>query len=59
MLKWLRKDPSKKLVKDYEAKLSEAMQAQRNGDIKSYSMLSQEAEEIYQKIQSLMNQKTA
>ena len=38
----------KKLQKEYESKLSEAMQAQRRGDIRSYSMLSEEADKLYQ-----------
>lgn len=54
MLKWFSKDPSKKLVKAYEAKLTQAMHAQRNGDIRTYSMLSKEADDIYQEIQRVM-----
>jgi mRNA-degrading endonuclease RelE of RelBE toxin-antitoxin system len=37
----------KKLQKEYESKLGEAMQAQRSGDIRSYSMLSEEADKLY------------
>lgn len=36
----------KKLDKLYEAKLEQAMNAQRNGDIKSYAMITAEAEKI-------------
>lgn len=50
MFKWL-KNPAKQLQKDYEAKLAEAMQAQRNGDIRRYSELSQDADKIYQELQ--------
>ena len=46
-------DPIKKLNKAYEAKLEQAMFAQRNGDIKSYSMITAEAELIANKIQEL------
>lgn len=40
----------KKLQKDYESKLGEAMQAQRNGDIRSYSMLTEEADKLYRQL---------
>ncbi|MFO7553119.1 MAG: DUF6435 family protein [Haliea sp.] len=40
----------KKLQKEYESKLGEAMQAQRNGDIRSYSMLSEEADKLYRQL---------
>lgn len=45
-----RKDPAKKLQSDYESILSEAMIAQRNGDIRTYSELSEKAEAIRLKI---------
>lgn len=44
------KDPRKKLQKAYDKKLAEANQKQRNGDIRGYSMLYAEADEIYQRI---------
>lgn len=44
---------AKKLQQSYEKKLSEAMHAQRNGDIRSYSMLSEEADKLLQEIQAL------
>lgn len=40
----------RKLQKAYESKLGEAMQAQRNGDIRKYSMLSEEAEKLYKQL---------
>jgi len=46
MFSFLKKDPMKKLDKLYEAKLEQAMNAQRNGDIKSYAMITAEAEKI-------------
>ncbi|WP_157600022.1 DUF6435 family protein [Saccharospirillum impatiens] len=52
MLNFLKKDPTKALQKAYEQKLTEAQQAQRNGDIRSYSMLSEEAEKLYQQLQA-------
>ena len=53
MFGFFKKDPAKKLQKQYEAKLHEAMLAQRNGDIKTYSFLTQEAEEILKAIDKL------
>jgi hypothetical protein len=52
MFSIFKADPTKKLRKDYEAKLASAMQAQRSGDIRTYSMLTREAEEIYAQIQA-------
>lgn len=43
----------KKLQKEYESKLGEAMQAQRSGDIRSYSMLSEEADKLYKKLMEI------
>ncbi|MFU8765739.1 MAG: DUF6435 family protein [Haliea sp.] len=43
----------KKLQKEYESKLGEAMQAQRNGDIRSYSMLSEEADKLYKQLMEI------
>lgn len=40
----------KKLQKEYESKLGEAMQAQRRGDIRGYSMLSEEADTLYKQL---------
>ncbi len=46
-------NPIKKLKKAYMKKLEEAMQAQRNGDIRSYSLITNEAEIIHKKILQL------
>ncbi|WP_144244290.1 DUF6435 family protein [Nitrincola sp. A-D6] len=43
----------KKLQKAYEAKLGEAMQAQRNGDIRGYSALSEQADALLKEIETL------
>ena len=51
MFSIFKKDPIKKLDKLYESKLEEAMYAQRTGDIKSYAMITAEAEKF--KIQIL------
>ena len=55
MFSFLKRDPVKKLNKLYEKKLEEAMHAQRNGDIKSYSLITAEAEQIFTEIKSLEN----
>ena len=46
MFSIFKKNPIKTLDKAYEAKLEQAMLAQRNGDIKSYAMITNEAENI-------------
>ena len=52
MFGFFKKDPVKKLQKEYEAKLEEALHMQRNGKIREYSFLSSEAEDIRQKIEA-------
>lgn len=52
MLSIFKSDPTKKLKKQYAEKLEKAMLAQRNGDIRSYSMLTAEAEEIREKLEN-------
>ena len=46
MFSIFRKDPIKKLGKLYESKPEEAMYAKRKGNIKSYAMISAEAEKF-------------
>jgi len=53
MLKWFKKDPVKELQKQYQKLMEEAMQLQRNGDLKSYALKVAEAEEIIKKIEIL------
>lgn len=53
MFSFFRQDPIKKLTKLYEAKLEKAMHAQRNGDIKSYAMITAEAAQIEAQISAL------
>ncbi|MDO3387164.1 DUF6435 family protein [Gilvimarinus sp. SDUM040013] len=53
MLSFLRKDPTKKLQKSYEAILEKAMLAQRSGDIKTYSLLTEEAEKVRAQIEAI------
>lgn len=53
MFGFLKADPKKKLRKQYDQKLTQALHAQRKGDIRSYSMLTAEAERIWDEIQSM------
>ncbi len=55
MFGFFKSNPSKKLRKQYDMKLEQAMLAQRKGDIKSYSMLTAEAEKIWEEVESLEN----
>lgn len=48
-----KRDPAKTLRKQYSAKLEEAMQAQRNGDIRSYSVLTEEAQVLWAQLEPL------
>ncbi|GHB56129.1 hypothetical protein GCM10008107_01140 [Psychrosphaera saromensis] len=53
MFSFFKKDPTKKLKKQYDRKLEEAMHAQRNGNIKGYAMITAEAEAIWDKVVEL------
>ena len=55
MFGWLKSDPIENLEKQYKAKLKEAMETQRNGNIRRYSELTQEAESILESIDALKN----
>lgn len=57
MFNLFKSNPQKKLQKAYEEKLTEAMQAQRNGDIRRYSTLQEEAEAIYVQLEALAEHK--
>lgn len=48
-----KSNPTKKLRKQYDALLEKAMHAQRNGDIKTYSMLTAQSEELWKEIERL------
>lgn len=48
-----KSNPTKKLRKVYDTKSTQAMLAQRKGDIKMYSMLTAEAELIWKEIEQL------
>lgn len=53
MFGFFKSDPARKLRKQYEAKLAEAMQAQRNGDIRGYAELSAQADAIWKELEPL------
>lgn len=48
-----KKDPAKKLRKALEAKLKEAMDAQRRGDIQAFADRTQEAEALEKQLTEL------
>lgn len=52
-----KKDPAKKLEKQYEKLLEEAMRLQRSGDIRGYAAKIAEAEEVQKQIEALEDQK--
>jgi len=47
------KSPLQKLQKDYDALLTMAFQAQRNGNIRLYSTLTAEAEALRKEVEAL------
>ena len=47
-----KKSPLKRWQKDHEALLTKAFNAQRNGDIRLYSILTAEAEVLREKIEA-------
>jgi hypothetical protein len=51
-----KKDPVKKLEKEYERILEKARDTQRSGDIKGYAKLMGESEEILKKIEEIRQQ---
>ena len=48
-----KSDPTKKLRKQYDKLSTDAMLAQRKGDIKTYSLLTAEAEQLWSQIEAL------
>ncbi|WP_394151191.1 DUF6435 family protein [Vibrio maritimus] len=53
MFSFLKRDPARKLKKRHSMLLEQAMRAQRNGDIRTYSKLTAEAEELFVHIKKL------
>lgn len=56
MFGFLKPDPARKLRKQYDAKLDQALQAQRNGNIRGYADLTAEAQAIWKELEPLENQ---
>jgi len=50
-----KKDPTKKLEKEYEQLMAKARDVQRSGDLKAYAVLIEESETILTKIDELNN----
>lgn len=57
MFGFLKANPSKKLRKQYDILLEKGMQAQRKGDIRLYSELTNEAETLWKQIEAIENNK--
>ncbi len=57
MISWFKRDPQKRLKKEYERLLQDAMMLQRGGDIKGYANKMGEAEAIRTEMEAL-DQKT-
>jgi len=58
MFGMFKSNPTKKMRKDLEKLQQQALEKQRNGDIRSYSFLTQQADELWAKIQELEKDKT-
>ncbi|CAM3861862.1 MULTISPECIES: DUF6435 family protein [Vibrio] len=58
MFSFFKNRPAQKLKKRHSMLLEQAMHAQRNGDIRTYSRLTAEAEEVFNQIQELSTSKT-
>ena len=56
MFSFFKRDPVRKLNKLHDEKLEQAMFAQRNGNIKAYAMITEEAENIALQIKALESQ---
>ena len=52
-----KKDPIKKLEKQYSELMAKAVDVQRSGDLRAYSRLIEESETLQIKIQELKNAK--
>lgn len=53
MFNLFKKDPTRKLRKQYQQKLEEARDLQRKGDIQAYAQKTAEAEALMQEIERL------
>lgn len=52
-----KSDPKAKMQKLYDKKLTDALHAQRKGDIRSYSMLTLEAQKIWDEMELIDSKK--
>lgn len=50
MFDFLKPNPQKRMQKEYEKLTTKAFEAQRNGDIRTYSLLTAEAEDLKKKM---------
>jgi len=50
-----KKDPTKKLEKEYEQLMEKARNVQRSGDLRAYAVLIEESETILSKIEAIKN----
>ncbi|WP_415896568.1 DUF6435 family protein [Neptuniibacter sp. QD57_21] len=57
MFSFLKQNPEKILKKEYNAKLEQAMKAQRSGDIEKYSFLTRETEGGYEFLRQVQEEK--
>ncbi|CAH9061663.1 hypothetical protein PSECIP111951_02535 [Pseudoalteromonas holothuriae] len=53
MFSFFKRNPTKKLEKQLAMLQEQAMHAQRRGDIRTYSTLTAEADDVYKKIQDI------
>lgn len=53
MLSFLRRDPGRRLQKLYEKKVQEAYQAQQNGNVRQYSLLTAEASKLKEELDAV------
>lgn len=58
MFNLFKKDPLKNLNDQYNQTLQKAVEAQRNGDIKTYSFLSKEADQLLKEIENIEKSQT-
>ena len=47
-----KKDPTKKMRKEYDEMLEKARDIQRSGDLRAYAKILEEAEELWAKIEA-------
>jgi hypothetical protein len=53
MFNWLKPNPKNQLQKHYDTLVKKAFTAQREGDIRTYSLLTAEAVEVKKKLDAL------